>query len=182
MEQPSRIGRIKEVKKETKFMPRIGKLISLELLAKRRGIERGSARIKLKVSVPEIGSSFRVNSVLNAGFETEVPEMLAPARVAELLGFWPRLPEETVVKEFETPVGIAKMYYLADAIQVQAITEDRISKNIKCALVISELEREVLLSDMAISELEIVIEDAGRGLWRFKEETKIRNSVEPQYW
>ena len=74
------------------------------------------------------------------------------------------------------------MHYLADAIEIQSITEDKISKPIKCALVISELEREVLLSDTAISKLEIVIEDAGKGLWRFKNEAKIRTSVELQYW
>jgi hypothetical protein len=62
------------------------------------------------------------------------------------------------------------------------ITEDKVSKAVNCALVISELERELFLSDMAIDGLEIVIESPGKGLWRFKDEAKVRASVEPQYW
>ncbi|MCL0094278.1 hypothetical protein M1N58_00030 [Dehalococcoidales bacterium] len=55
------------------------------------------------------------------------------------------------------------MYYIADAVEIQAITEDKNSKVIKCALVISELEREVLLSDQTIDELEIVLNLRAKG-------------------
>jgi len=44
------------------------------------------------------------------------------------------------------------------------------------------VEREVLLSDRAIEALGIVIESPGRGIWRFKDERELHESVEPQYW
>lgn len=48
------------------------------------------------------------------------PLVPVPTRVAEMLGIWPKLPENAVVKEFETPGGIVKMSCLAEAIEVQA--------------------------------------------------------------
>ena len=139
-------------------------------------------RINIKLTPLKGGSSLEVNSLLNTGYGSEEPEVLIPVRVAERLTFWPKLPEDVVIKTYETPGGISRMHYLADATEIQSIIEDKVSKPIKCALVISEIEREVLLSDITISKLEIVIEDAGKGLWRFKDEAKIRASVEPQYW
>jgi hypothetical protein len=139
-------------------------------------------RVKIKISPLKTGASLEVNSLLNTGFGTEAPEILVPLRLAEMLNFYPELPNGAIVKTYETPGGMTKMYYAPDAVEIQAITEDKASEPVKCALVISELEREVLLSDTAISGLEIVIESPGRGLWRFKDEAKVRDSVEPQYW
>ena len=48
--------------------------------------------------------------------------------------------------------------------------------------IIIEGEREVLMSDKLISSLGIVIEDAGKGLWRFKGENKIRKSSPRKIW
>lgn len=108
-------------------------------------------RIKLKIASLKAGSSSEVNSLLHTGFESEEPEVVVPARVAEKLGFWPELPEDAVSEEYEAAGGgRLTMYYLGNAIEVQAITEDKVSKPIKCALVISEQEREVLLSDRTI--------------------------------
>lgn len=139
-------------------------------------------RVKLKIASVKAKASFEVNSLLNTGFGTEAPEVVVPLKVAERLGFYPELPQGAVVKAYETAGGIARMYYIADAVEIQAITEDKNSKVIKCALVISELEREVLLSDQAIDELEIVIESPGKGRWRFRDEVKVRNTAEPEYW
>lgn len=139
-------------------------------------------RVKLKIASAKAKASFEVSSLLNTGFGTERPEVVAPLKVAEMLSFYPALPQGAVVKAYETAGGIARMYYIADAVDIQAITEDKNSKVIKCALVISEVEREVLLSDQAIDELEIVIESPGKGLWRFKDDVKVKNSAEPRYW
>ena len=106
-----------------------------------------------------------------------------PAKLAEALGFWPTLPGNAVAETYEA-AGRSQlmMYYVPGAVEIQAITEDKFSKPVKCALVISEAEREVLLSDKVIDELDIIIESPGRGLWRFRDDVKTRNSVEPQYW
>ncbi|ADM27632.1 conserved hypothetical protein [Ignisphaera aggregans DSM 17230] len=51
-------------------------------------------------------------------------------------------------------------------------------------LVISPIADEVLLSDKAISEFQIALEDVGRGLWRFRWEPKevLRRSEPPRIW
>lgn len=50
------------------------------------------------------------------------------------------------------------------------------------SLAISPIEKEVIISDKLTSELNIVLEDCGAGLWKFKGENKIRKSVKPQLW
>ena len=140
-------------------------------------------KVKLKITSVSTEASCEVNSLLNTGYGSEEPEVVLPIGVAEKLGFWPKVPESAVVEAYEAAGGSKlTMHYLANAIKIQAITEDKKSKVVKCALAISELEREVLLSDQAIDELEIVIESPGRGLWRFRDEVKVRGSAEPQYW
>jgi len=139
-------------------------------------------RVRLKISSSRVSSPLEANSLLNTGFESEEPEVMAPVRVAEALGFWPHLPKGAVVKAYETAGGVVRMHHIKEAVEMYVISEDRSSKTVKCALVISELEREVLLSDRAIDELEIVIESPSKGLWRFRGEDKIRAGVEPQYW
>jgi len=47
---------------------------------------------------------------------------------------------------------------------------------VRVSVVIMEGEKEVLLSDKSISALQIVLEDIGKGIWRFKKEEKLRKS------
>ena len=51
-------------------------------------------------------------------------------------------------------------------------------------VVVSPLADEVLPSDALINELGIVIEDAKKGLWRFRWEPppRLRASAPPEYW
>jgi hypothetical protein len=175
-----RIGKIRRLG----MVPRIGKLISLELLARRK--ERGrcegvGVRVRVRIS-SKMGSAVEAASLLNTGFESESPEVLVPVRVAEALGFWPKLPEGAVIRAYETAGGVVRMPTVEEGIEVQVVASDRITSPIKCLLVISEEEREVLLSDKAIEEFGIVIEGPGSGIWRFKDEPVLRESVAPQYW
>jgi hypothetical protein len=48
--------------------------------------------------------------------------------------------------------------------------------------VISETEKEVLISDSLASELKISIEDPKRGFWRLSDDPTRRNSEKPEYW
>lgn len=139
-------------------------------------------RIKLKVKSLKSEALVDVNSLLNTGFESEDPEIILPLRVAELLGFYPALPEGAVIKTYETTGGLVRMYHVKEGVEIQAITEDRPSNPVRCAAVLSELEKEVLLSDKTIEDLEMVLERPREGLWRFRGEEKVRKSVEPQYW
>jgi hypothetical protein len=53
---------------------------------------------------------------------------------------------------------------------------------VKCDAMISLLEYEVLISDALAEELEIVILAPKTGLWRFRDEDKVRTSETPQHW
>ncbi len=139
-------------------------------------------RVKLKVKSLKSGAVIDLNSLLNTGFESEDPEIILPLRVAELLGFYPTLPEGAVVKTYETAGGIVRMYYVKDGVEIQVTTDEKTSSPIRCAAVLSELETEVLLSDKTIEELKIILERPKEGIWRFRDEEKKRKSVEPQYW
>jgi len=56
------------------------------------------------------------------------------------------------------------------------------SKNVKADLVLSPIEKEVLMSDALIEELEVVILSQRKRLWKFMDEQKVRQSYKPQYW
>lgn len=141
-------------------------------------------RVRVKLT-SKTGSSIEANSLLNTGFETEGPEILIPIRIAEALDLWPELPDGTAVRAYETAGGTVRMATIEEGVKIQVIAgEGRPGSRepLVCSATISEVEREVLLSDRAIEELGIVIESSGRGLWRFKDEAELQESVEPQYW
>jgi predicted aspartyl protease len=135
-------------------------------------------RVNLEILLLKNNSRFQAVGLLNTGFEGEKPEVLIPIRFAEKLRLWPKLPENVEVRSFETPGGLTRMYCLEDIAEVSV--EGKAS--IKCSLIISEAEHEVLLNDQAIEGLKIVIEEPGKGLWRFRDETENRQSLSPQYW
>ena len=136
-----------------------------------------AVRVNLEILLPKSNSRVKAVGLLNTGFEGEKPEVLIPVKLAERLKVWPRLPENVELRNFETPAGLARMYYLEDVAEVSVE-----GKAIKCSLIISETEHEVLVNDQAIEGLQIVLEEPGKGLWRFRNEGKIREGLLPQYW
>ena len=139
-------------------------------------------RVRTKIRSLRNDSYLEVNSLLNTGFETGSPHILVPIRVGELLKFWPHLPDGAEVKAYETAGGMTRMYEVPNSVEIQVLAEDKTSDVVKCDLIISEIEREVLLSDMTIDKLEIIIESPAKGLWRFKDDSKVKGSVDVQYW
>jgi hypothetical protein len=51
-----------------------------------------AVRVRLRLKSRTTGRELRVNALVNSGFETFKPQLLVPARVAELLGLWPFVP------------------------------------------------------------------------------------------
>jgi hypothetical protein len=102
-------------------------------------------------------------ALLNSGYETDLPEAVLPVNIAERLGFLPLLPKDTVLEEYFSVSGKFTARKIPRGIEISIG-----DKKVVAEAVISEFEREVLLSDATISEFEIVIEDAKKGEWRFK--------------
>lgn len=130
------------------------------------------------------GSTYEVTCVANAGYETRGPEMVMPARFAEVVGLLPGLPEGTRSKTYRTTAGPIRVHFVEGSVEVMVVAKDRVSEAVRCGVAISELEDEVLLSDKLISALGVVIEDAGEGLWRFRGEPidRLRESPPPELW
>ncbi len=135
-------------------------------------------RVKLRVSSES--KSLLTSGYVNSGYEADQPELLVPLPLAEELGLWGRASEEYA----RTPVGIGKLYVLCRRARVQVVTDDRETQPVKVCVVVSEFEKEVLISDYLAGELGIAVEDFRRGIWRFRDEplSKLRESEGAQYW
>lgn len=139
-----------------------------------------AVRVKIEIDVGE--NSTTVSGKLNTGYTPNEIALVLPLLVAEQLGIWPNLPKN--VEEITYGVaggGKIKVYRIQKCGNIRLLAkEDVIVKN--CSIVISEGEDEILISDKLISALGIVIEDAGKGLWRLRGETEIRESEQPEFF
>lgn len=140
-------------------------------------------KVKLKALKGKGGEAVEGVAVLNAGYESVGPEVAVPARLAERLGLWPKLPEGAEVGAYEAAGGVrVRAYYIGDCLEVQVVTDDVASSPVRSAAAVIEGQDEILLSDASISAHRIVLEDVKEGIWRFKGERKLRRSESPQYW
>jgi hypothetical protein len=134
-------------------------------------------RVKVKIKSFEEEKSIETLALVNAGYESEEPEITIPERVARQLGFFPELPKNSEVIDYFTVGGkIVRGYAIKKAAEVYVITDDRTKGPSVANVTIIPEEEDVILSDKLIDSLEIVIEKAGEGLWRFRDEKKIRKS------
>ncbi|MBS7618344.1 hypothetical protein KEJ25_07065 [Candidatus Bathyarchaeota archaeon] len=123
------------------------------------------------------------SALVNTGFETDEPEVLLPASLAENLGLYPPT-EGSKLEEYSVVGGITFVIRSPRTIRVKVVVEDRETEPVEAVPLISDKESEVLISDRLASELKISIEDPAEGTWRFRDEplTKKRSSEEPKYW
>ncbi|MEM1514488.1 MAG: hypothetical protein QXH24_00300 [Candidatus Bathyarchaeia archaeon] len=130
-----------------------------------------------------VGSSIETSTLLNTGYTGASPEIIVPIRLAEKLGLWPP-PNGAIESTYDTAGGPARFYIIREAAILQVIGEDSVLKELVVDIVISPMEREVLLSDYVIGELEIIILNAYKGTWKFQTDPqeKIRCSEKPELW
>jgi len=132
-------------------------------------------RVRVKLESLRSNNSLVVSTLLNTGFTSDELDIHLPRDVAEKLGLWPP-PSDASLEVLDTAGGEVLSYLIPRAVKLTVIEEDRVSKSIVCNALISLHEREVLLSDAVIEELEIEILSPKTGLWRFKGEDKVRRS------
>ncbi|PCN50152.1 hypothetical protein B6U99_06000 [Candidatus Geothermarchaeota archaeon ex4572_27] len=113
---------------------------------------------------------------LNTGFTTDTLDIYVPHLIAEDLGLWP--PPNAVLEALDTAGGEILSYFIPNSVKLTVVEPDRASKTVLCNAIVSTHEREVLLSDAVIEELEIEILSPKTGLWRFKGEAKVRKGVQ----
>jgi len=123
--------------------------------------------VRVRLRVERGGRYVEAVALINSGYEADSPQLMIPIALARELGLWP--PPPTAREEvFDTAGGPLRVWVVRNAARAQVLTKDASSKRVMVDLVISPLADEALISDVLASELELVLEDIGRGLWRFK--------------
>ena len=139
-----------------------------------------AVRVRLRIKSLRSGREALTSALVNSGFEAESPQLLVPRRLAAELGLWPP-PDDAYLVEFGTAGGVVRNYLVPGAAEVTVEAGDRSVGPVKCDVVISGVEEEVLISDRLGGELGIVILDL-RGKWRFSDEDRVRETETPQHW
>ena len=140
-----------------------------------------AVRVKLLIKDRKTGKEAITNALVNSGFETTTVKILIPKGLAEVLGLWP-VPSEAEIVSLESSGGEVGLYLIRNRLLVKLHGEDM--DLITCDVLLSTIEREVLISDKLASALKIVLEDPGAGLWRLRTDPpdKLRRSEERQLW
>jgi len=139
--------------------------------------------VRVRLRIKSAGKTVETTALVNTGFETEQPEILLPANLAEKLGLYPPA-EGSTLEEYSVVGGKTLIIKSSQPAEVQVLVEDRNTNPVMAVPIISSEETEVLISDKLASKLKLSIDDPGEGLWRFRDEppTKTRTSVPPEYW
>jgi len=128
-----------------------------------------AVRVRLKIeSVDQ--RVLEATALVNTGFETERPELLLPIKAAEKLDLWPNLPSDARVEIYDTAGGPMRVYVMPQKAKTAVLTEDRESREVLSDIVLSHTEVEILIGDKLAGKMQIVIEDPGEGIWRFRDE------------
>jgi hypothetical protein len=131
----------------------------------------------------KINKALEISALLNTGYTGSSPEIMVPVRLAEEMGFWPP-PVDAIESTYETAGGPARFHAIRDAVTLKVIDDDAESRELTADVIISPMEREALLSDVVIGELEIIILNAHKGYWRFSFDpsNKIRYTKRVELW
>jgi hypothetical protein len=139
-----------------------------------------AVRVRVRISAGD--RSLETIALVNTGYEAETPQILVPIPAAEALGAWP--PQGAFESTYETAGGPLRTWVYPRACRVKIVAEGAATVEVEADLVVSPIADEVLINDKLTGKLEIVLEDAGQGLWRLKQEpqTRLRQSEPPKYW
>lgn len=142
-----------------------------------------AVRVRLRIESVD-HNVLEATALINTGFETERPQLLLPVRAAEELDLWPNLPPEARVEIYDTAGGPMRVYLLPQKAKPTVLTEDRESREVLSDIVISHTEVEILIGDKLAGKMQIVIQDPGEGIWRFKDDPpdKKRGSQTAKRW
>ena len=139
--------------------------------------------VRVRVKIELEGKSVETIALVNSGFEADTPQILVPIKMLLRSGIeLSRLPGENV--EYGTAGGLITMYVARRVCRVYVVEPDRTVGGVEADLVLSPMEREVLISDALGEELRIVLLNLKKGYWRFSDDppSKVRRSYPPQYW
>jgi len=123
--------------------------------------------VRVRVKIATCGRVVESTALVNTGFEADEPQILVPHYLLVENNIDIGRLGKPVVLEYDTAGGPTSMYVYPKACRVSVVEPDRVSREVEADLVLSLVEREVLLSDALTEELGIIILSPRKGLWRF---------------
>jgi hypothetical protein len=130
--------------------------------------------VRLKLRIRASDRVVDAVALLKSGFEASTPQLLIPVDIAKALNLWP--PEDAHEVVLETAGGPLRAWFYPRKAVVKVVAGDAESREVLTDIIVSPIANEPLISDMLAGELEIAVEDFGKGLWRFRWEQKLRKS------
>ncbi len=127
-------------------------------------------RVLLRLSAGSV--SIEVPAIVNTGFESDVPEVIVPEKVAEDLGLYPRVPAGSIVEEYRVAGGgrVTVIRLPQGLARASVVAGDKVSREVEVSLTVVPGERDVLISDAAAEELGIEVVRPKSGVWRFADD------------
>lgn len=121
-------------------------------------------------------------ALLNSGFKSEDPNIVVPVELARRLGSWP--PKTANSALLDTGGGEVDLLYYESIAELEILVGDRKVDRVIVNIIVNPYVHEVSLSDYLVSLLGIIIVDAKRGFWRFKDdkESLLRHSHAAEEW
>jgi len=140
--------------------------------------------VRVRIGVIIGNKLFEAVGLVNSGFETDKPQLLVPYKFLSVNNINLDALGRPTITEYDTAGGPVTLYSFIEACKVSVIEEDIKSRDVNSDLVVSPIEKEILLSDSLTEELGIVILSPRKGIWKFSNDPldKVRYSYKPQYW
>ena len=132
-------------------------------------------RVKLEIKSEHGNIVVTTLALVNTGFTSDNPDLAIPVALAEKLNLWPR-PPNAIAVSLETGGGVIESYIIPQTAAVKIITNDRTSREVVVNIIVNPFIDEVLISDALAEELGIQILYPRRGLWKFADESRTRES------
>lgn len=134
--------------------------------------------IRVRIELSHNNNSAVTTALVNSGYESDVPEVHIPLSLARKLGFL----LEAMRSERYRAVGVEVSTYVLGDVNIRIVVEDR-KLNWTVARAVTVVgEYEVILSDALIEALGLEIVKPKSGVWKLRDEEKLRSSLEPEYW
>ena len=133
-------------------------------------------KIRLLIKNRENNREVVIKALVNTGFTSDAHDIMIPTFVAEQLGFWPTPLREIIKISLETGGGVVQSFVIPQAVLVKILTNDRVSREVTANVIVNPYIDEVLISDYLAEELGIQILYPRRGIWKFVDEERLRES------
>lgn len=133
-------------------------------------------RVRLEIRSRDGSRRVLETALINTGFTSNSPDLALPVAIAERLGLWPA-PHEAISVSVETGGGVVESYIVPQAVVVRVVTEDRVGREVVANALVNPFIDEILVSDFLAEELGIQIMFPRRGLWKFVDEDRLRESA-----